>query len=162
MFQLLEISTTISTCQSLHSMCNSTAYLPMLNTSFVLLILVYFFIIDLWRTFCVSMLTKWCVYVEAVSVPTSSEWTSKHAVLIQPTTPWLIKVGTPVKERRQGHACMILDFIARTPGHWEFTQFRLGWVLGPQDLPNWELCKFPIATGSCFYPMTTFFMIRDV
>ena len=30
------------------------------------------------------------------------------------------------------------------------------WVLGPRDPPDWELCEFSMAWGSCFYPMNVF------
>ena len=34
----------------------------------------------------------------------------------------------------------------------EPTQPSASWVLGPQDPPYWELCKFPMAMGSCYNP----------
>ena len=33
------------------------------------------------------------------------------------------------------------------------------WVLIPRDPLNWELCKFPMARGSCFYPTTIFLLL---
>ena len=34
------------------------------------------------------------------------------------------------------------------------------WVLGAQDPPHWEMCKFSMARASCFYPMAVFLEIE--
>ncbi len=61
--------------------------------------------------------------------------------------PWPMGIHTILNE---------VGLVGREP-----TRPKAKSVLGPPDPPNSDCSKFSMARASCFYPTTTFFMIRD-
>ncbi len=59
-----------------------------------------------------------------------------HTIGDYSKNPWPLKIRTIPN---------LVGLVGREP-----TRPLASWVLGPQDPPHWELCKFPMARGSCY------------